>query len=179
MALRTIVLSAAVCAVSAFAPPLSARPQSAVRAAVSMEEKAAKAAKEKPPPKPRVPGEGDPFGEVAQAFSEATKDGGASVEAPKGISDALVIDVYQPYIESMDEPWHATCRSSSVIGLDSLAAAKPATVLEAEAAEEASGKKKVGGDKPGWSGKRVVATVHDNSVRSELGWFLTRKLLIL
>ena len=42
--------------------------------------------------------------------------------------------------------------------------AKPANVLEAEAAEEASGKKKIGGDKPGWDGKRSIAKVHDNSI---------------
>jgi len=162
-----LLLVAYVAAVSAFAPPLTARPQSALRARVSMEDAPApkaKAKKEAPPPKPKVPGEGDPFGEVAQAFGDATRDGGASVEAPKGISDATVIDVYQPYIETMDEPWHATCRSSNVLGLDPLAASKPANVLEIEAAEEASGKKKVGGATPGWSGKRVVASTHDNSV---------------
>jgi hypothetical protein len=111
-----------------------------------------------------VPGEGDPFGDVAQAISDATRDGGGDAGAPMAITDATVVDVYQPYIETMDEPWHATCRSSNVLGLEPLAASKPADVLEAEAAEEASGKKKIGGATPGWSDKRVVASVHDNSV---------------
>ena len=162
--LRTIVLAAAVCAASAFAPPLSVRAQSMARAAVTMEEKEAPKKKEKPPPKPKVPGEGDPFGDVAQAFSNSMRDGLGSLEAPAGITDANVIDVYQPYIESMDEPWHATCRSGNVLGLNSLSASKPTNVLEVEAAVEASGKNKIGGGNPGWTDKRTVASTHDNSV---------------
>ena len=40
----------------------------------------------------------------------------------------------------------------------------PTDVAEIYKAEEESGKKKVGGAAPGWSGKRVVASTHDNSV---------------
>ena len=103
-------------------------------------------------------------GMTARFLGNANRDGLGSVDAPAAISDATIIDVYQPYIESADEPWHVTCRSSNVLGLDALTASKPTAVLEAEAAEEAKGKKKVGGATPGWTGKRVVASTHDNSV---------------
>lgn len=161
--MQKLLLAALVGAASAFAPPLSVRPASALRASVSMDEKKVAKKKEAPPPKPKVPGEGDPFGPIAQAYGEANRDGGSTFQ-PRGISDATVIDVYQSYIETDDEPWHSTCRPSAVVGLDGLASSKPAEVLEAEAAEEASGKKKIGGDKAGWDGKRSVAKTHDNSI---------------
>ena len=110
-----------------------------------------------------MPGEGDPFGEIAQAFSEANRDG-LSAFQPRGISDATVIDAFTNCIDTDDEPWHSTCRPVAVVDIAGLASAKPANVLEAEAAEEASGKKKIGGDKPGWDGKRSIAKVHDNSI---------------
>ena len=117
---RFLAVAALVAAASAFAPPLSVRPTSAVRSSsIVMEEKAAKAKKEKPPPKPKVPGEGDPFGAVAQAYSEANKDG-LSAYQPRGISDATVIDMYQNAIETDDEPWHSTCRTPNVLGISSL-----------------------------------------------------------
>ena len=92
-ALKLSLVAAAVGLSSAFAPPMSVRPASALRAAVSMDEKEApkKAKKEKAEPKPRAPGEGDPFGAIAQAYSEANKDG-LSAYQPRGISDATVID---------------------------------------------------------------------------------------
>jgi len=161
--MQKLIIACAVALASGFAPPMSVRPQSAMRASVSMEEEKA-AKKEKPPPKPRVPGEGDPFSEVAQAYGNANRDGGSAFQ-PRAISDATVIDCYQSYIEADDEPWHATCKSpGNILGIDTLTAAKPASVLEAEEKEEASGKKKVGGDKPGWTDKRALGKVHDNSV---------------
>ena len=129
-ALRLLTAAALVGAASAFAPPLSVRPQSAMRAAVVMaDEKKAAPKKEKAPPKPRLPGEGDPFGAAALAYSEVNKDG-LSAYQPRGISDATVIDVYQNCIESDDEPWHATCRSSNVLGVSSLTYASRPPVLE-------------------------------------------------
>lgn len=160
-----VVAAAALCATaSGFVAPVSVRASSTV--AIRMDEAAPKKAapkKEKPPPKPKVPGEGDPFGEIAQAYGNANRDGGSAFQ-PRGISDATVVDAYQAVIENDDEPWHSTCRPVTVLDIPGLAKAKPANVLEAEAAEEASGKKKIGGDKPGWSDKRVVASTHDNSV---------------
>ena len=129
-----------------------------MQSTVRMEEKAAKKAKKAaPPPKPRLPGEGDPFSPEAIAFSEKMKDG-ASTFQPRAISGE---GVFMPsnYIENDDEPWHSTCRSSNVLGTDKLAAAKPKEVVELEEANPP----KPGGDKPGWSDKRVVATTHDNS----------------
>ena len=124
--MRLLLAAALVGVASAFAPPLSVRPQSAMRAAVVMaDEKKAAPKKEKAPPKPKVPGEGDPFGAAATAYSEANKDGGSAYQ-PRGISDATVIDIYQNSIESEDEPWHATCRTSNVLGIGSLScAARP------------------------------------------------------
>ena len=113
--MQALVIGAAL----AFAPPLSVRPTSAVRSSVVMDEKKAAPKKEKPPPKPKVAGEGDPFGAVAQAFSEANKDGGSAYQ-PRGISDATVIDMYQNAIETDDEPWHSTCRTPNVLGISSL-----------------------------------------------------------
>ena len=54
--------------------------------------------------------------------------------------------------------------SSRIAGQKTRRAAKPANVKEAEEAEEASGKKKIGGDKPGWTDKRVLGKTHDNSI---------------
>ena len=122
--LYRLVLLICIASASAFVAPLSVRSQS--MAAISMDEKkAAPKKKEAPPPKPKVPGEGDPFGDVAQAYSEANKDGGSAYQ-PRAISDASVIDAYQTIIESDDEPWHATCRPVAVVGLDGLEyAARP------------------------------------------------------
>lgn len=109
-----------------------------------------------------MPGEGDPFGAVAQAYSEANKDGGSAYQ-PRGISDATVIDMYQNAIETDDEPWHSTCRTPNVLGISSLEAAKPEAVKEAEAAAPP----KPGGDKAGWKeygANRVIGKTHDNSV---------------
>ena len=75
------------------------------------EKKAEKKKKEAPPPKPRVPGEGDPFGPEATAFSLANRDGLGGLKPPAGITDATVIDRYQSVYLDEDEPWHATCRS--------------------------------------------------------------------
>merc|ERR1719183_2169573 len=93
---------------------------------------AKKAKKEAPPPKPKLPGEGDPFSPEALAYSDKMRDGGSAFQ-PRGISDANVIDKFQPYIENDDEPWHATCKGA-VVGIDSLSKSKPAEVIEAEAA---------------------------------------------
>lgn len=56
-------------------------------------------------PVERVPGEGDPFngGNMRRAEDLATKQ-------PRGISDG---GANMQYIETDDEPWHATCRPSS------------------------------------------------------------------
>lgn len=122
--LRFVAVAALCGAVSAFVAPLSVRSSSAVSIRMEDEPKAAKKAKkEKPPPKPKLPGEGDPFGAIAQEYSEANKDG-LSAFQPRGISDATVIDAYQSYIESDDEPWHSTCRPVAVVGLDGLACAQ-------------------------------------------------------
>lgn len=102
----------------AFTAPLSVRSNSVV-ASISMDEAKTAPKKEKPPPKPRLPGEGDPFGEVAQAFSDANKDGGSAYQ-PRGISDATVVDAYQSYIEADDEPWHSTCRPVAVVDMAGL-----------------------------------------------------------
>jgi len=155
--LYKLLVAALLVSASAFAPPMTR--VGVARCSVRMEEKAAKKAKkEEPPPKPKAPGEGDPFGAVAQAFSEANKDGGSAFQ-PRGISDANVIDCYQTYIESDDEPWHATCKGGTVLGIEQLAASKPETVVEVEAAAPP----KPGGMNPGWTEKRVVAPTHDNS----------------
>ena len=37
-------------------------------------------------------------------------------------------------------------------------------LFEYPSKEEASGKKKIGGATPGWTGKRSIATTHDNSI---------------
>ena len=56
------------------------------------EEAPKKAAKKaKPEPKPKLPGEGDPFGNIAQAYSVANRDGGSAFQ-PRAISDATSID---------------------------------------------------------------------------------------
>jgi len=145
-------------AASAFAPPHMARlSQSSVRMMAEKEAPAKKAKKEAPPPKPKLPGEGDPFSPEALAYSEKNRDGGSAFQ-PRGISDATVIDKYQPYIENDDEPWHATCKGS-VVGLDTLSLSKPAAVVEVEEANPP----KPGGATPGWTGKRAVASTHDNS----------------
>ena len=56
-------------------------------------------------PVARIPGEGDPFpdGGMRRAEDIATKQ-------PRGISDGSAA---LQYIETEDEPWHATCRPTS------------------------------------------------------------------
>ena len=56
-------------------------------------------------PVARIPGEGDPFrdGDMRRAEDIATKQ-------PRGISDGSAA---LQYIETEDEPWHATCRPTS------------------------------------------------------------------
>ena len=157
MARLLVCIAALVAGASAFAPPLSAVSRSA-RAAVVMEEKVAKKAKkEAPPPKPKLPGEGDPFSPEAQAYSEKMKDG-LDAFVPRTISGE---GVFMPstYIEDEDEPWHSTCRSSNVLGTEKLASGIPTDVAERIAASPA----KPGGDKPGWTDKRQLGITHDNS----------------
>ena len=72
---------------------------------------AKKAAKKEKKEIPRIPGEGDPFGEIATAYSIANRDGGSAFQ-PRGISDATVIK--PQYIETEDEPWCA--RSTPCLG---------------------------------------------------------------
>jgi hypothetical protein len=70
------------------------------------------------------PREGEPFGKGDRDDSGYRKAGGVrvAVEAyqPRGISDATFIDAFQTYIETMDEPWHATSRPTRSITKDSL-----------------------------------------------------------
>ena len=56
-------------------------------------------------PVARIPGEGDPFrdGDMRRAEDIATKQ-------PRGIADG---SANLQYIETEDEPWHATCRPTS------------------------------------------------------------------
>ncbi len=111
-----LLLAAALLAVaSAFAPPLSVRPQSAVRARISMDEE--KKPEKKAPT--RSPGEGNPFSAAGIAYSEANKDGGDAYQ-PRAISDATVVDVFQGTLETEDEPWHSTARINTVVGLSTL-----------------------------------------------------------
>jgi hypothetical protein len=63
--------------------------------------------------------EGEPFGKADRDDSGYRSLGGVRVAEesymPRGISDANVIDGYQTYIETDDEPWHATCRPVAVV----------------------------------------------------------------
>jgi len=88
--------------------------------------------------------EGKPFGEADRGAdydaNGARKVGGirnaAEAFQPRGISDATV--VAPQYIETEDEPWHATCRSSNVVTKSSLETSYGATLpfIAAETALE-------------------------------------------
>jgi len=56
----------------------------------------------------RLPGEGDPFNEGLMRRAEDI-----AVPTPRDLVDATVLK--PQYIETEDEPWHATCRASSVV----------------------------------------------------------------
>ena len=67
------------------------------------------------------------------------------------------------YIDTMDEPWHATCRSGTVLSGNALNDARSPAVQEAEVGNS----KKPGGLKPGWlpnGENRGIAKTHDNSI---------------
>jgi len=56
----------------------------------------------------RLPGEGDPFNDGMMRRSEDI-----AVPTPRDLVDATILK--PQYIETEDEPWHATCRASSVV----------------------------------------------------------------
>lgn len=62
---------------------------------------------------PRVPGEGDPFG-------DGIRQGEGSFQ-PRGISDASVLA--PQYIETEDEPWHSTAKQTVSISKGQLSGA--------------------------------------------------------
>ena len=132
-----------------------------------MEEKVEKAAKkakkEAPPPKPKLPGEGDPFSPEAEAYSAMIQDPARNPDAyvPRVITGE---GVFMPstYIEDEDEPWHATCHSSNVLGIEKLDATIPKKIQD-KIADGTIKAPKPGGDKPGWTGKREIGQTHDNS----------------
>lgn len=157
--MKLTLVAAGIAVATGFAPPMSLATHSMTMAPVSirMDEKVAKKAeKAKPPPKPRLPGEGDPFSAEAKAYADTYAP---QSPAPRTIADATVMDRFAGYIEEMDEPWHATCQTTWV-GTDALASSKPKDVVEAEAANPV----KPGGDKAGWTDKRSLAKTHDNSI---------------
>lgn len=92
------------------------------------------------------PREGEPFGNADRDEKTGYRKsvGGVRVgeEAfqPRGISDASVIDSYQTYIETMDEPWHATCRPTTTITKGALIEGEKNMIpfLSAEAALDAA-----------------------------------------
>merc|ERR1719181_1016308 len=86
---------------------------------------AKKAAKKEKKEIPRIPGEGDPFGEIATAYSIANRDGGSAFQ-PRGISDATVT-LGNDYIENDDEPWHHTCKATFVGTAEALTCARDAS----------------------------------------------------
>jgi len=158
--MKLTLVAAGIAVAAGFAPPMSLATHSMTMAPVSvrMDEKVEKKAKkEKPPPKPRLPGEGDPFSAEAKAYMATYAPESPS---PRTIADASVIDRFQSYIEESDEPWHATCTTTTMVGPDTLVATVPKAVIETEEANPV----KPGGDKPGWTDKRSLAKTHDNSV---------------